>query len=41
LDELCIRWVLSRNRERFDLDKAANQVVNTFFCGVTTASNQE
>ena len=41
LDELCIRWVLSRNRERFDLDKAATQVVDTFFCGVTTANNQE
>jgi len=37
LDELSIQWVLSRNRERFDLGAAADQVVDTFLRGVCTA----
>lgn len=37
LDELSIQWVLSRNRERFDLSAAANQVADTFLRGVCTA----
>ena len=41
LDELSIQWVLSRNRDRFDLDMAAKQVVETFFRGVLTANPQE
>jgi TetR/AcrR family fatty acid metabolism transcriptional regulator len=41
LDELSIQWVLSRNRDRFDLDAAAKQVVDTFFRGVLTAKPQE
>ena len=41
LDELSIQWVLSRNRDRFDLDVAAKQVVETFFRGVLAANSQE
>ena len=41
LDELSIQWVLSRNRDRFDLDVAAKQVVETFFRGVLAAKSQE
>ena len=41
LDELSMQWVLSRNRERFDLEKAAGQVVDTFFRGVLSAQSQE
>ena len=41
LDELSIQWVLSRNRDRFDLEVAAEQVVETFFRGVLTANSQE
>ncbi len=41
LDELSIQWVLSRNRDRFDLDAAAKKVVDTFFRGVLTAKSQE
>ena len=41
LDELSIQWVLSRNRDRFDLDAAAKQVVETFFRGVLVAQSQE
>jgi TetR/AcrR family fatty acid metabolism transcriptional regulator len=37
LDELSIQWVLSRNRERFNLSEAADQVVDTFLRGVCTA----
>ena len=37
LDELAMQWVLSRNRDRFDLEVAAEQVVDTFFRGVLTA----
>ena len=37
LDELSIRWVLSRNRKRFDLVAAADQVAETFLRGVQTA----
>jgi len=38
LDELAIQWVLSRNRERFDLDAAAEQVVDTFLRGACSAT---
>jgi len=41
MDELAIQWVLSRKRERFDLEAAAVQVVETFFRGVLTANPQE
>ena len=41
LDELSIQWVLSRKRERFDLEKAAQQVVDTFFRGVLAVQPQE
>jgi TetR/AcrR family fatty acid metabolism transcriptional regulator len=37
LDELAIQWVLSRNRERFDLGAAADQVVDTFLRGACSA----
>ena len=37
IDELSMRWVLSRNRERFDLLAAADQVVDTFLRGVEAA----
>lgn len=37
LDELSMRWVLSKNRERFDLIAAADQVVDTFLRGVEAA----
>ena len=37
IDELSIRWVLSKNRERFDLLAAADQVVDTFLRGVEAA----
>jgi TetR/AcrR family fatty acid metabolism transcriptional regulator len=39
--ELAIQWVLSRKRDRFDLETAAVQVVETFFRGVLTANPQE
>jgi len=41
MDELSIQWVLSRNRDRFDLKAATVQVVDTFFRGVLTAQSQE
>ena len=41
LDELSMQWVLTRNRDRFDLEKAASQVVDTFFRGVLVAKNEE
>ena len=34
LDELSIQWVVSRKRERFNLDRAADQVVDVFLCGM-------
>ena len=34
LDELSIQWVLSRKRERFQLDEAAKQLVSVFFNGI-------
>ncbi len=34
LDELSIQWVVSRNRERFNLEKAAEQVVDVFLQGM-------
>ncbi|MDP6934809.1 MAG: TetR/AcrR family transcriptional regulator, partial [Myxococcota bacterium] len=34
LDELAIQWVLARNRERFNLDKAAEQVASFFIRGM-------
>jgi TetR/AcrR family fatty acid metabolism transcriptional regulator len=41
MDELSIQWVLTRNRDRFDLKAATVQVVDTFFRGVLTAQSQE
>ena len=41
MDELSMQWVLSRNRDRFDLEAAAYQVVDTFFRGVLVAQPQE
>jgi TetR/AcrR family fatty acid metabolism transcriptional regulator len=37
LDELAIQWVLSRKRDRFNLDAAADQVVDVFLRGMATA----
>jgi TetR/AcrR family transcriptional regulator, fatty acid metabolism regulator protein len=37
LDEISIQWVLSRRRERFNLERAAEQVVDLFFRGVAAA----
>lgn len=34
LDELSIQWVLSRKRDRFNLDRAADQVFEVFMRGV-------
>jgi TetR/AcrR family fatty acid metabolism transcriptional regulator len=34
LDELSIQWVVARRRERFDLDRAADQVVHVFLRGM-------
>ncbi len=34
LDELAIQWVVARRRDRFDLDRAADQVVDIFLCGM-------
>lgn len=34
LDELSIQWVLARKRERFNLDQAAQQVVEIFVSGM-------
>ncbi len=34
LDELSIQWVLARKRERFNLDQAAQQVVEIFVTGM-------
>lgn len=34
LDELSIQWVLSRKRDRFNLDQAADQVVDIFLRGM-------
>ncbi len=34
LDELAIQWVVSRKRDRFDLDRAAVQVVEVFLRGM-------
>ena len=34
LDELSIQWVLSRKRDRFNLDQAADQVVDVFLRGM-------
>ena len=39
LDELSMQWVLTRNRDRFDLEVAAGQVVDTFFRGVLSAQS--
>lgn len=38
LDELSIQWVLSRNREKFNLEHAADQVVDLFLVGMTRPS---
>ena len=37
LDELSIQWVLSRKRDRFNLDQAADQVVDVFLRGMSAA----
>ncbi len=34
LDELSIQWVVARRRDRFDLDRAADQVVDIFLRGM-------
>ena len=39
LDELSIQWVLARKRERFNLDRAAGQVVEVFVGGMANRSN--
>jgi TetR/AcrR family fatty acid metabolism transcriptional regulator len=39
MDEISMQWVLSRNRDRFDLKVATVQVVDTFFRGVLTAQS--
>lgn len=36
LDELSMQWVLSRKRDRFNLDQAADQVVDVFLRGMLT-----
>jgi TetR/AcrR family fatty acid metabolism transcriptional regulator len=36
LDELSIQWVVARRRDRFDLDRAADQVVDIFLRGMLT-----
>ena len=38
LDEISIQWVLSRGRSRFNLEQAAEQIVDVFLSGM--ASNQ-
>lgn len=38
LDELSIQWVLSRKRDRFNLDQAADQVVDIFLRGMLANS---
>ena len=39
LDELSIQWVLSRKRDRFNLDQAADQVVDVFLRGMQSRAN--
>ena len=34
LDELSIQWVVARKRDRFNLEKAAEQVVDVFLRGM-------
>ncbi len=38
LDELSMQWVLSRKRDRFNLDQAADQVVDVFLRGMLATS---
>jgi hypothetical protein len=38
LDELSIQWVLSRNRDRFNLEQATEQILDMFFGGISTVS---
>lgn len=38
LDELSIQWVLSRKRDRFNLDQAADEVVDIFLRGMLANS---
>jgi TetR/AcrR family fatty acid metabolism transcriptional regulator len=38
LDELSIQWVLARNRERFNLEQAADQVVEIFLHGLLSSA---
>jgi TetR/AcrR family fatty acid metabolism transcriptional regulator len=39
LDELSIQWVVSRKRDRFNLDRAADQVVDVFLRGMQSRAN--
>jgi TetR/AcrR family transcriptional regulator, fatty acid metabolism regulator protein len=39
LDEISIQWVLSRRRDRFNLERAADQVVDLFYRGVAAADS--
>ena len=39
LDEISIQWVLSRRRDRFNLERAADQVVDLFYRGVAAAES--
>lgn len=39
LDEISIQWVLARKRERFNLEHAAEQVVELFLRGMAAAPN--
>jgi hypothetical protein len=39
LDELSIQWVLARKRDRFNLEKAAEQVVDVFLHGMGSSKS--
>ncbi|HCH66124.1 MAG: TetR family transcriptional regulator [Deltaproteobacteria bacterium] len=39
LDELSIQWVLARKRDRFNLEKAAEQVVDVFLHGMGSSTS--
>lgn len=41
LDEISIQWVLARKRERFNLEHAAEQVVELFLRGMATPPNHQ
>jgi TetR/AcrR family fatty acid metabolism transcriptional regulator len=40
LDELSIQWVVARKRDRFNLEKAAEQVVDVFLHGMGAPASQ-